>query len=215
MANKQTARALRQSGLSIKKIAAQLNIAVGTAFKWVQDIPLTEEQRKNLLRRPLLKHVNAASRLRVIAAKERQKKEQAVGRQMAESDRTFGLLCMLYWGEGSKGGNTFCVANCDPAMIRLVFNWLCNKGYIDNIRFAVTYHTENGISESNIKKWWQEQVPGLADRHFRKFTIKNTKNIKTRKVGKIPYGTASIRVHRISLLNQTIGGIQYFRSNGI
>jgi hypothetical protein len=201
---------LRKQGLSISNIAKQVHVSKSSVSIWVRDIELTQSQ-KNVLyknRGNSINHNNIK-----INARDKRLEFYQDGYNRAKIDTDFQLICMLYWGEGSKSQNEFRIANADNNIIRIAFNWLKKEGYFDNIVFTVCYHTENGLSEQDIKNWWLSNIPGLENKHFRKFSIKDTSKFKTKKIGKLPYGTGYINVYRTKLIQQVLGGIKYLQDN--
>ncbi len=213
------ARRLRMTGCSIKEIARTLRVGVASVSAWVSDIKLTEEQirvleeRQQKSRRCLLER---GRRLRLLAAAvhEQYRKE---GYEKAKEDQEFAVICALYWGEGTKGSKNryFALSNADPRLLGIVFRWLVASGYGERISFRVQYYGENGLSEADITSWWMEKIPGLEDKHIRKFT-KNIVNraSQRKKQGKLPYGTATLYVCNVQLYFRLMGGIDYLAEAG-
>ena len=200
---KEQAISLRKSGLSMKKIAAQLGVSLASVSLWVRDVPLSAEQVITLKNK-----ASTGMKLRE-TARLRQESFKKEGYERASVDAGFRVFCGLYWGEGSKTNNFVGVTNADPKMINAVWKWLVKEGFADRASFALCYHAENGYSESDIKDWWISKVPGLQLSHMRKFSVKNTDNVKIKRVGKLPFGTAILRVNNTRLLCQILGGIDF------
>jgi len=204
------ARELRQNGLSIKKIAKIIGVSCGSVHLWVKDIRLTEEQ-KNAIKNTDYGNIKLGIAKRSNNFKLKRDKWEIAGYERAKKDKNFALMAALYWGEGSKSRHEeFRVANCDPDMLRIVFNWLV-KETDRKISFSVIFHNENGLTENAIKSWWMEQIPGLKDCNFRKFHAKDTSKFKVKKVGKVPYGTGYVRVNSVELHMNIMGGIRYIK----
>lgn len=149
-------------------------------------------------------------------AEKRHKSAEQAGYEWARTDEKFRLICALYWGEGSKrGAHTFGVSNSDPKLLRIVLEWLVSRGFEEAIAFRVQYYAENGLSEDDIKRWWNEQIPGLKEVHWRKFLVcKINRASQRKKIGSLPYGTALIQVFRTELFFQVMGGIKYLQDMG-
>jgi hypothetical protein len=208
---KSKARELRSQGLAIKQIARQLKVSPSSVSRWVVDVELTDEQKTALHDRLLetrarfgsVCHRNATIR------KSRYRQE---GFQRAATDPEFCVICALYWGEGSKTGSSFRIANCDPLLIKKTWVWLMSEGYYQRIRFSVYYHESNGIAPDILKKFWSDVLPGLKETHWAKCYKKQCNG---RNVGKVPYGTAYVAVHSTELMQYVLGGIDYLGNYAI
>lgn len=205
---KKQAISLRLQSMSLGEIANVLKISKGTASVWLRDVILTEEQvneinSKGNIKRSTNENIGQSSHERSVLRRE---KWQSIGKERAIADSEFAIICAIYWGEGKKVGSAFSVANADPQLINLVFRWCVQEGYIEKIKFSVIYHAQNGIEESEIKKWWFAKVNGLCDKHLNKFTVKTTCNPKN--IGKLPYGTGYLDICSVDLKHMVIGGIQ-------
>jgi hypothetical protein len=64
---------------------------------------------------------------------------------------------------------------------------LISAGFEDVISFRIQYYEENGLTEDQIKAWWQEQIPKLRDKHWRRF-VRCTLNraSQRKKIGALP-----------------------------
>jgi hypothetical protein len=217
------ARRLRNLGHSIKDICQVLHVSKASVSLWVRDIELTAAQIEQLNQRVMrsrqrfsyLSRCGGANTNKADAAK-RHLAFQAAGYREAATDERFRLLCALYWGEGTKHDrNTFAVSNCDPTLLRLVFRWLNSAGFRDRIALSVQYYDENGLAEQAIREWWLAQLPGLDSNCLRKFSRCTIHRASQRKkIGKQPYGTATVRVCSTELFFRVMGGIQYLRDLG-
>ena len=125
------ARNLREKGWSIKSIARELKVSSSSASIWCEDILLTPTQRELLQRNAK----EAGAQGRFLGAEANRRKRLMVieeagkwARKRVGSFSERDLLVVgtaLYWAEGSKKGvNRFTFVNSDPAMIRLMCEWL-------------------------------------------------------------------------------------------
>jgi hypothetical protein len=216
---KTQARALRREGRSIRTIARALGVAKSSVSVWVADIELTEEQILVLKANSNRNRVNLlgqAERLKAAAA-QRHAQYRREGWAWAERDERFRLICALYWGEGTKTlrQRSFAISNSDPCLLRVVLAWLLDSGYGDRVTFCVQYYPGNGLTEEAITAWWLEQLPGLQRAHLRAFTRQVVNRASQRKkVGRLPNGTALLRVYRTDLFFQIMGGIDYLATLG-
>jgi hypothetical protein len=221
-AERTEARRLRTEGYSIKEICQRLQVSKGTVSVWVRDIRLNAEQVKRLdekqrLVRERFGYLNRCGDAHKNRAEAlvRHKAFREAGFERARRDATFRVICALYWGEGQKSNGMFGVCNSDPTLLNVILQWLLKEGYDEALAFSVRYHLGNGLAENEIRHWWLEQLPLLRAHHLRKFgvcTVHRASQLK--KVGKLPYGTASLRVCRVELLHTVMGGIEFLRSSG-
>lgn len=77
---------------------------------------------------------------------------------------------------------------------------------------SVSLWVRDGLSEDEIRSWWVEQLPQLRPDHLRGF-VRCTANraSQRKKVGKRPYGTATIAVYNTDLFYNVLGGIQFLQ----
>jgi len=220
---KNHARELRRQGLSIKEICKKLGVAKSSVSIWVRDIELRADQLEALnlqmirsrQRFGYLSRCDGANKNRIEAEQRHRLYEQS-GRELAKVDERFRLVCALYWAEGKKRGkNTFSISNSDPRLMRVFLDWLVRSGFDQRIAFRVQYYEGNGFSVEMIKAWWRNKLPRLDGKHFRKF-VKCTLNraSQQKKVGSLPYGTATIEVCDSELFFNVMGGIKYLQDLG-
>jgi hypothetical protein len=196
-----------------------LCVSKSSVSAWVTDIDLTEEQlqalelRQSRGRRYIIDRVRQLS----LAAAARNEGFRQEGYRKAQRDEQFRLICALYWGEGRKTerNKAFAISNADPALLRVVLRWLLDGGYGEKLSFRVQYYQENGLSESEIAAWWQQQLPGLEARHLRKFTRNGLNRASQRKrIGRLPFGTGALQVCSAELFCTIMGGIDFLSTTG-
>lgn len=134
------------------------------------------------------------------------------GIALASSNESFRILCALYWGEGKKDRNVFCVSNCDAGLLNIISQWLINNGY--KYGFRVQYYQQDNISEQDIKAYWCDKIPTLRPEFFKKFrTCEVKRQTQNKGCKKQPYGTASIEVCNTQLVQKVLGGIEFLRTH--
>lgn len=211
-------RELRTQGCSIKEISRRLKIAKSSASLWTRDIELTEEQKQNLSDRKAVtyQHILNQSKKNMEEAKARHSQYAEEGKFRCEKDNSFKLLCALYWGEGSKKKNTFCLTNSSIEMLKIIGDWLVKEGFENKIRFNISYHLENAKTEEEITLYWMTGLKWLSRDKINKMTccIINRSSQKKR-IGKLPFGTAQLCVHNTRLVNMVRGGIEYIKQMGL
>lgn len=217
------ARELRRQGHSIREICQKRFVAKSSVSLWVRDIELTESQVERLNENQTrcrqrfgnLSRCGNVNTNRADAEKRHAAFEQA-GYERAAVDEKFRIVCALYWGEGTKRSkNVFSVSNSDPKLLRIILDWLIASGFEELLALSVQYYEENGLREEDIRAWWQVHLPALKDMHWRRFVrCKLNRASQRKKIGALPYGTATLRVCRTELFHNVLGGIKYLQTMG-
>ena len=111
------ARELRAGGCSVKEIERLLGVARSSVSRWVQDVQLTDAQRRALAARVTEGRLRAAERKADTARRLRREYQLEGRRSVRERDGSYAAGCMLYWAEGDKRRNTVGLANSDPELL--------------------------------------------------------------------------------------------------
>ena len=173
------ARALRQTGWSIKDIAKHIEVSAASVSIWCREITLSRSQIKALeIKRNLAGYAGRQKG----AAVNRNKKINTIrvfresGRKdlgsLSKRDR-FMLGLGLYAGEGFKYGNKAGFTNSDPRLILFMIGWFREFGQVIDARIAC----QIGINESHfdriqeVKKYWS-RLTGIPQTKFWKPSIK-------------------------------------------
>lgn len=207
------ARRLRRvEGYSVREIAQVLTVSKSTVSKWVQDIELTpaqiarlEANCRNGSERGLLRS-NESRRKAGVIRREAQRQE---GIRLAQQSESFRLLCMAYWGEGTKAKNRFCFTNSDPGFIVCVARFLNELGFWDKAVLEVNVYQDGGVDDSGLKAFWTTQSPLLPEIKIWRFKRAGE---KTRGVVQRTTGIARIIIHSTRLIQMIYGGIDHLRS---
>ncbi len=187
------AEKLRDAGYSYAMINDELGISKSTMSYWFRDKPFTpnHEVVERLKYGPLK-----------IGARRHNQRVQEVARIKEIGIKEVGLLSKrdlwmlglgLYIGEGSKSIESVRIMNSNPAVILIAVKWLkeiCNLS-TDNIVISLHLYLDNDVTEA--VSYWQS-VTGLPYANFRKTQIDTREDKKLNKRGKLPYGTAHLRV---------------------
>lgn len=202
---------LRKLGHSLKEIATQLEITKTKVRCWVKAVKLTDEQKFQNMGEALYKAQMSGSA--TLKNKYEQLKQDSLkrGYDRAAEDSSFAIIAALYWGEGNNRGSTCALSNSDCRMIALFVRWLLHNQYL--WKFECNYHGGNGFSEDEIKAYWIQNVPELADSEIVMYKAKD-RQTKTNGKGRQPYGCGKVVVRRGgSLKNEIEGAILYLGSH--
>jgi len=217
------ARKLRKRGLSIKKIAKQLNVSVGSVSVWCRDIELTPEQIATLEKQAKDPFYG---RRALYLSKLKKRRNHKIAKLLREGSREIGSLTKrelflvgvaLYWGEGFKKDKQVGFANQDPALIKMFIKWLqvCfGVGRSDLIaRVAINIAHKSRIED--IQKYWLTQT-GIPIEGFRKPTFQKGQWKKYYENPNNYYGVLRVKVRKsIDFLRKISGFIEGLKSNAI
>jgi len=104
---------------------------------------------------------------------------------------------MLYWGEGTKEGNTVAFSNSNPEMIALFLKFLRKICNISGKRIRALLHFYEDQNEILLRKWWSKKLK-IPKNQFSKSYLHKNKTGSYHKNSK--YGTISIRYSDKDLL---------------
>lgn len=195
---KELARKYRQKAWSMPKIAKKLKVAKSSIYEWTKDIKVKiAPYHKNSQKLATLAMQNKYKQIREIAFER--------GYKLASEYEDFRLLAALYWGEGSKGKNSFEFSNCDVIMLQKVLQ-LIKKFYNGTISLKVYVYLNNGFTKTNIESYWKKKIK--VDKYFI-YEQRISRASQRKKIGKLPYGTASIYIGNTEFLQQILGAIKF------
>lgn len=105
---------------------------------------------------------------------------------------------MLYWGEGTKSGNSVVLSNSDPLMIGVFMKFLRVICGISENRLRALLHLYEDQNEVLVKKYWSE-VTKIPIKQFSKSFVHKKKPGSYKRISR--YGTVSLRYSDKQLLN--------------
>jgi transposase-like protein len=192
---------LRREGKSIKEIANLIGVTKNTVSKWVQDLPMTDEQIKNL-QEEMCRRGNKG---RMIGARMNKEKKIArinVARIEAENkikkvseNELFYLGLGIYWGEGTKAeGTSLAVTNSDYRIIQIMIRWFseCFEIETKDLNPRVFISNTHIDREDKILAFWVEKL-GIPPSQFKR-TIFLEKGKKIYENREVYYGVLTLSV---------------------
>jgi len=206
---KEEARRLRQdSGLSIGKIAKQLNVSQSSVSIWVRDIVLSDKQKEQLNQNKIngqLEGVRKQSQYQKIKRQTYQK----TGFDEATGESLHIMGCMLYWAEGSNGRNGVALANTDKVMIKLFLRFLRQYFNVNDEQIIITCysHILSKFDLQEVEKYWIN-ILDLPTTCLRKGYTRI--GIAKRKKMKYPYGVCTISIHSTEIAQRIFGSIKKY-----
>lgn len=89
-------------------------------------------------------------------------------RSLSVIDRELKLSgIMLYWGEGTKGGNSVKFTNSDPEMIKLFLKFLRRICGVDENRLKVQIHCYPNQNQEDLLDFWSRTTQIPIERFYR------------------------------------------------
>jgi transcriptional regulator with XRE-family HTH domain len=179
LAERQQARQLRRTGLSLAEIAASLGVSRSSVSLWVRDVEFTPLPRPPRGRR---RAPNALQRRRQAEIDRLAEEGRArVGRLSEREFLVAGIA--LYAGEGAKRDGALRFANTDPRMIVFFCAWLRRFFEIDEGRLRVRLYLHEGLDLAGAVDFWSGAT-GIPTSQFLKPyraiadpTIRHTKHV--------------------------------------
>jgi len=204
------ARRIRiEEQLSIKAIAARLDVAKSTVSLWVRDLPLSEE----ILQQKQLVGATRGGKTRADNARAIRREYQQAGREMAislEDDPLFVAGCMMHWAEGDKNKNLAGISNTSPHFLRFWLRFLRRFFEVEpkDMALHIYCYLGNGKTQQQIERYWLKQLD-LPRSCLRKTTVVTKHRFSTfAKKNKHPYGVAHLRTGSTEVVQKIWGAIK-------
>ncbi len=175
--DKEKAIELRHQNRSYKSISRELNIPIGTIAGWFKDELWSQDIRDKLGAKASMAFptklvaIQKANRARW-AKKYKEYKLNAESQfSQFKNDPLFISGLMLFWGEGNKSpkDSTVRLANSDPAMIRIFYNFLTNTMGVDPNKIKIHLLLYPDLVDEMQKSFWSKAI-GIPLSQFIKST---------------------------------------------
>jgi hypothetical protein len=105
---------------------------------------------------------------------------------------------MLYWGEGTKSGNSVVFSNSDPDMVKLFLKFLRKICGVEEKRLRILIHAYGDQDENQLRLFWSDSTH-IPSEQFSKTFIHKGKRGTYKTLSE--HGTISLRYSDKSLLN--------------
>ena len=204
------ARRLRLEGASITEIEHALGVARSSVSRWVRDVELGPEAHARLIERVRLGPIVAGERKAAVARTIRQSYQDEGRRLAQERDATYAAGCMLYWAEGAKGRNAVQLVNSDPELVACFTAFLRQHFDVKAKRMTLKCNlfADHLVRQHEIEDFWLDRLE-LGRDSLRRSTVNTySKYSQKKRKNKLPYGTATIRVHSTRIVQTIYGSIQ-------
>lgn len=196
---------LRRQGLSYKEILKKVPVAKSSISLWCQDIGLTLEQKKRLIKKQQ-ENLKRLAKIGPRAAVLKRQKEIYKIKKAAKKEiyplslYEFKIVgAMIYWAEGNKNQKAE-ITNSDPRLVRFMVRWLKEVCKVPPERLRARLNIHSDQNNEKIKRYWSK-VTGVPIGQFGKSYIKpegtgHRKNILHNGVIRIGISSEDLR-HRI------------------
>ena len=155
LAERERARELRLTGMTVPDIAAELGVSRSSVSLWVRDMGVEVRRRQCVTPRP--------NRLRDQRLAEIEEMDRLGVARVGELDRQAFLAAgaALYAGEGSKRDRLIAFANSDPALVAMFCAWLRTFFVVDESRLRCALYLHQGLNLEAATAFWSAltQIP--------------------------------------------------------
>ena len=207
------ARILRSQGWSLRAIAAKVKCSKGSISKWICDIPLTEEQIRQLKSNQDKGRARAADHPNSPKNKWRRIREDLIKGASLEirSECSLEMLkCIgaaLYWAEGyTASRNSVIFANTDPVMIKLMMRFFRKICGVRKRKFRGKINIHPHLDVAHAEHYWSE-ISGIPLKQFNKPLLAISRASKGKR-DTLPNGTFRIIVNDVACCSKIKGWIE-------
>lgn len=128
-----------------------------------------------------------------------------------ELEKLYYIGLALYWGEGSKSGNTVAITNSDPYLIRVFLDFLRKICKVDEKRLHLLIHYHSDQNERELINYWSKFTKINKDQFYTS-TLHNGKSEGS--TNRLKFGTISLRYADSILLKDILDRINKVRIKG-
>lgn len=199
------AKEMRRQGISMVKIAKELNVSKSSIYRWCQNIQLNDKQKRRLeenklkaMQKARKKAMKRKSEIKQKRIKKMNKKGQERVGNLSKRDKYIAGL-MLYSGEGAKTDGKVEIANTNPEIINFMLKWFnkfFNKKPSD---FRAELYIHDNLNIQKAIDFWQKYTKIPIENFLDPYIVKNKENRthkNNHKYGVLKIGFCSCGVHR-------------------
>ena len=184
---------MRKAGHSYNYIAPKVGVSKSTVGMWVSDIPYIPNQ-ETIERIGKARAASGAAKNKIKRESFQLARDEACTDVQAVSTRDLFMLGLgLYIGEGAKSDSITCFVNSNVAIMNLIIRWFTDAIGIPKKNIRMRLHLYPDSHHETCHEFWSTQT-GIPREQFFRPVIDFRKDKKAMKSGKLPYGTAHLRV---------------------
>lgn len=212
--DRERARKLRAKGKSYSQIKSVLGVGKGTLSAWLEDMPLSTEQIRELRdlnpRRieNFRKTMQRKRESRLAVAYDRARND--IGRLSRREVFIAGFY--LYWAEGTKThkGNIG-ITNTDPAVIRVFLNW-ASIVKIPREKMYVRLHLYADMDAEKEICYWAQEL-NFSRAQFRSPHVKKSLLTGLTYKNGFGHGTCNLRFENMAMWEYITGALKYLHES--
>lgn len=183
---------LRKEGFSYTHISSETGLSKSTLSGWLTEIPYSPN-KETIKKFGKARAAASARRAELRQQSIREIRKTAVkdiGRISKRDLFVFGLG--LYLGEGCKTNSQIRIINADSRVIQAAISWFQMLG-VKNEQFRLRLHLYPDNDVSRCLQFWS-RTTSIPVSQFQKHQIDKRTDKKSKKLHKLPFGTAQLTV---------------------
>jgi transposase len=212
---KRKAILLRRSGKTYKEIQEQVPVSKSSLSLWLNDLPLSEKEKKYLKKRKdkniSLGRIRAASSNHENRLLRDEKLRKVVEKDydLFIGEPLFEVGLSLYWAEGSKRNEAFQFMNSDPELISTLICWIEKYFKIPRSKLYFRLYLHKPFLQEGCEEYWAQKL-GVTLSQFKKTILKPTSLL----VKKRPNykGCLRIEIHSVIYFRTMIFWLEKFKT---
>jgi hypothetical protein len=181
-----------------KEIKAQYENRYFSVQQIADNLKITSSKVGHVLKKLGVKKRNISEAIKRINSTKFGKENFHLKKELNNKEEKLRVAgAMLYWGEGTKNGNSVAFSNSNPEMVLLFLKFLRKICGISEKRIRALLHVYEDQNETELKKYWSKKIKIPSEQFSRSF-LHNTKKGTYKKNSE--FGTISIRYSDKELL---------------
>ncbi len=203
---------MRKQGKTYNEINRLLNIPKSTLSGWFTGLEISARIKRHLwtnAQKKWAQSITDYNKKRALDILNRANEaQQKISKEIGKLTRRELMLIgtALYWAEGNRKDRwsvKFC--NSDPAIITLIMKFFRKICRVNEEKFRANVQIHHNISEEKAKIFWS-RISGVPLEQFVKTQTIISKSSKfKRSPNTLPYGTFSIKISDVNLVNRIMG----------
>ncbi len=205
---------MRRQGKTYNEINRLLSIPKSTLSGWFEGLkipPIIKRQLWSNNQKKWAESITNYNKKRALDIFNRnneiqQRISQEIGRLTRRELMLIGIA--LYWAEGDKKARWRCkFSNSAPEIIKIIMKFFRNICKVPENKFRAYVQIYPNIPEQKAKVFWSK-ISGIPLGQFDKTQTSISKSSKFKRLpNTLPYGTFSVRISDVNLINRIKGWI--------
>ena len=205
---------MRRQGKTYNEINRLLDIPKSTLSGWFEGLEISARIKKRLwsnAQKKWAQSITNYNKKRALDVFNRNNEiQQRISKEIDRLTKRELMLIgtALYWAEGDKRARWHCkFSNSDPEIIKIIMKFFRNVCKVPENKFRAYVQIHPNISEQKAKVFWSK-ISEIPLAQFDKTLTSISKSSKfKRPPNTLPYGTFSVRISNVNLINRIKGWI--------